>query len=156
MNSKCNDSCESYAEKFSGSPCETCNRSTTLADNFKKKRSGLDGLFVGAPVMVNSGNNWVRRKYRTATTILINGKQIFVTDDGLEWDYCRLPTIKESPTNVWLAPHLEISSELLHHHECLFRFKDNSVFDNALFLSRGYSWYKVKAFMILDDLEVKK
>ena len=97
------------------------------------KLNELDKLFVGAPVMAgNSLSKWHHKDYFHHSVKL------------------RLPTVKEAPRNVWLAPGLEMPEEL-NQLQVIVRFNTNQFY--VLSVLGDFDWEDVEAVMILEDFK---
>lgn len=135
--------------------CRDCKH-RALKDNFVPKPNTLQNLFDDAPVMVrnNTNESWERRyykeigvnKYRT----YIDGKSRWVSDDFLSWVECRLPTIKESPRNTWLAHTGEDKCPEGTEDLKIMAWVSHSKYPNATIdVGSNWGWKYVKKFMIL-------
>ena len=135
------DECKNSASNNGGyEPCSACSR--FYSDCFEPKHNELDNLFIGAPVMM---------KYSG----IANDMESLVTySDGFTGhEYTRLPTVAESPRNVWLAPWLEMPEEL-NELVVLFRYESNDaiIYDKGEIFSTS-NWHNVEAVMILEELK---
>ena len=127
------DECKNSASNNGGyEPCSACSR--FYSDCFEPKHNELDSLFVGAPVII--GSDMITTPYYKET------KRAF-----------RLPTVKESPRNVWLAPPLEMPD--LIDHKVLLWAKDGEIMccPEDYWPPTSVNWDNVKAIMILKELE---
>ena len=64
----------------------------------------------------------------------------------------RLPTIEESPRNVWLCPHDE-KPEGFNDVQIMLRNKSNNTWDYDRAYGEDYNSSEITAFMILEDLK---
>jgi len=111
--------------------CISCIHSPNLTDNSVPIINELDGLFIGAPIVLNHADNKVRINYY----------------DGIsKANIDRLPTVKESPSNIWLAPWSRQPEEL---KELNIWCKVKN--DNNLYKLAGSLWEEVVALMIVKD-----
>jgi len=139
--------------------CIICNQKPGAINNFERKINTLDKLFIDAPIMVRDNN---RDKYQLKT-YLYKTIHNYYTKEGCpnSWNYCRLPTVKESPRNVWLAPWLELPNSLCGL-DILVWYENNQqerfnplvkAENNGINLYLNNKWNSVKSIMILENLK---
>ena len=125
----------------------------------------MDGGWVDtthSPHMVQNLNMWRVKPQETWQGKLFEGCPVMW--DGLLRQYnniynfkdtnrhhYRLPTIKESPRNVWLCPH-DKKPEGFDDVRIIFRNKLNNTWDHYSCEDR-YDSNEITAFMILEDLK---
>ena len=98
----------------------------------KAKEKWRDKLFKGAPLTLSN-----------RTEIRYDG--YLHNSEG-----SRLPTLEESPKNVWLCPPDKMPEELLKT-DILIRFSGRIlIYENKTYT--GYRWDEAEAFMIIGDL----
>ena len=132
----CNE-CESPKEFDNKmSECAYCINNPHFENNFKQKQNELDKLFIGAPVMAKqpmiSNEVW--------------GLVTHEKDDCLMKGLYRLPTVKEAPRNVWLAPWLKMPEELNKLKVILIN-EAGDVYIHA------FKWEHAVAVMILEEFK---
>lgn len=80
-----------------------CTRNPMLKDNFKpKKPEWFSRLFKGCPLILKSNGLDSGDELIFFTDFLDNETMIHTTVGYTHKEYIRLPTIEESPRNVWL------------------------------------------------------
>ena len=107
-----------------------------VADMFKTKPEPgeLDKLFINAPVII--GDDLVTTSYYKET------KRKF-----------RLPTVKEAPRNIWLAPWLKIPKELIGKNVLFLLYVDDIIHYPVFEVFNDGSWDEVKAIMIIENFK---
>ncbi len=121
--------------------CFACTDNPNNTSHYKPRNHELDKLFDGAPVMVwqeCSIPGWLLTEFEEGFDRTLN---------------FRLPTVKESPVNTWLAPGLEMPEGLIKLG-FLARFPDDRciVYPTEACVSSS-NWGDVEAFMILEDFK---
>jgi len=104
----------------------------------------LTKLFIGAPVVIEA-------KGICGITRLSDGNALVNWNKSLD-TIIRLPTIAESPRNIWLTPWEEMPNDLITHIVYLRVDKYHIVPLDDYFLRHLYSWDNVEALMITDKL----
>jgi len=118
--------------------CGICKDSLDLISHFKPKQNELDKLFIGAPVI-----QCCEQSECYPIVYLSNHKTVANCN-------IRLPTIKEAPRNVWLAPWHKQPEKLINLNAYV-KLKDMdmlSPIDNWF-----VSWDDVEAVMIMEDFK---
>jgi len=137
--------CDGCDNNTSVIQCSSCRHNKNAVDNFKPKRNELDNLFVGAPVMVCGLGREAEFEQLT-----YNGRLKFYVNDEI----IKLPTIGESPRNVWLAPWLEMPEELKNLNTIIRISKvDTMHYEDGFEVYNDGRWSDVEAVMIIEELE---
>lgn len=133
------------------STCKRCINNPTHKDHFEERVYLLNSLFDGAPVVVGNSLTDIKHNriwhheehcYLLGELPWGNGRKKFKS-----WKFIRLPSIEESPMNMWLAPQFEFPEELIGSN--LFVMYKNGVIDVFGNL-KLINWDKVKKFMIIE------
>lgn len=151
--------CETCKYKYNDEdrlPCAQC-RDNPLSESFYEEQiDPLKNLFKGAPVIVGDNDQRDLRRY------FIKHKNCFYSGETEwsksgkaynTWTNIRLPTIEESPRNVWLAAPAdekcpEGAEELL---VMVWRSGEEYPFPFRADLGKNWNWYNgITKFMILD------
>jgi len=119
-------------------PCIYCSINKT--NRFEKKKDDLDKIFVGAPIMLCGNNSKNCTNINYLSPCIANNY------------HYRLPTLDESPRNVWLCPPLIIPNKLKKHN-VLYRYSKEDVEHTLIGSILSFDWDEVEAFMILKDFK---
>lgn len=130
--------CNKCTLKNNFGSCQNC--SVNKSDLYQEEQNELDNLFIGAPVMMERyEDKWELSDYCDGSIYKL-----------------RLPTVAESPRNVWLAKWLTRPSELIMNVYVRMPFKggiSNIIPLNKLKEGTWWCWDKVEAVMILEDFK---
>lgn len=162
-------SCSDCENEYNGVICINCEHNKRKANLFSPKiKSDLNKLFKGAPVVGSyKGSDDDSEYFGYFTGYNEQGYPLVhckgTLTEFVQFAEIKLPTIEESPRNMWLAPPVEMPRELMYRKDddnglrYCYRLKGNKcVRDGGATVvtwSNVVTWSDVEAFMLLDNFD---